>query len=159
MSYESWRISFQNAESAAKSAYIELESLKSQYETLKPEIKCKLTQKTQFASDDVLERMELLQECLLLSQFENNNFRAAINRIEFEYDYTLDDDFNAALKDAMTLTYPTLDDLNAYVESEIERRLGEPVAIGMLKNNGDYGIMWKQTIECTTPLYALRKAE
>ena len=77
---------------------------------------------------DLLKENEDLQERLTLSQLEIKNLRDAINRIEVEYDYTLDDDFNAALKDAMTLTYPTLDDLNAYVKSEIDRILGETVA-------------------------------
>jgi hypothetical protein len=59
-------------------------------------------------------------------------------------------------------TSPTLDDLNAYVESEIERRL---VVIGDIKvdewNMKYVNIIenWPQKLSANDKLYALRKAE
>jgi hypothetical protein len=96
-----------------------------------------------------------LQQKLLQSQASEARLREAILKIEYEYDYTLDKEMTDAVVAGFKLAgaTPNTAELEAYVESEIDKRLGEPVAWFVFDGEG-YQLAYKQISNLDVQLYA-----
>jgi hypothetical protein len=106
MSYESWKISFQSSEAAAKAAYGDAES------------EHKKLLLSQLENKNLREAFEAIRKTL---HDENDNENGAIqDTIWHGMGETLFDFIDASLSTSLTL-----DDLNAYVESEIDKFASE----------------------------------
>jgi hypothetical protein len=101
-----------------------------------------------------------LREQLLLSQKREMDLREALQHL---VGFNLKIRLSMRLAEKLLSTPPTLDDLNAWRDAEIEKALGEPVGEIVLSKEPEWiipheTVVWHKTeFELGTKFYAIRK--